>query len=112
MVSWSTLNTCLQFLPLSFRRLSSISITSIKSFLKSGQLLWRRAAVNHSLIVGELRNFVHLRSRRSPGVIAGSFSNFGLRVRVAFGVVFRYAERSFAKILHFEMAEDKEEGGA
>jgi hypothetical protein len=34
----------------------------------------------HSLVVGELRNLIHLRSRRSPWIVRRRISDFGLRV--------------------------------
>ena len=61
-----TLKTCLQFFPLSFSLLSSISITSTKSLLyhssERNQLYegWRRTKGEDELVVSELSDLVHL----------------------------------------------------
>ena len=75
-----TLKTCLQFFPLSFNRLSSISIISTKSFLllTASMMLPNTDSPIDVLIVGELRQLVHLRSRWSPRVVGGGISQLGL----------------------------------
>ena len=65
-----TLKTCLQFLPLSFSLLSMTSMISTKSFLRTGQAT--EVLLRHmldSLVVGHLRELVHLLSCRWPWIV-------------------------------------------
>lgn len=40
-----------------------------------------------ALIVGELRELVHLRSTRTPWIVAGRLADLGLGIAVSFGIV-------------------------
>jgi len=57
-------------------------------------------AICTQLVIRQLRDFVHLGARWTPGIVRGGIANFSLGVRVPFCVVFRYAEGSLAKMLH------------
>ena len=97
-----TLKTCRQFFPLSFKRLSSISIISIKSPLwnlmrKKDKVLLRKIT---QLIVSHLSDVVHLCPRGTPWIVRGGSTDLCLSVWVSFGVVFGDTEGSFAKMLH------------
>lgn len=97
-----TLKTCRQFLPLSFNRLSSISIISTKSFLKSHVGLQRSMAERrkqNALVVRQLRELVHLGPTRAPWIVRSGIADLRLHVRVAFCVVLRYADDAFAEVL-------------
>ena len=101
-MNYETLKTCRQFFPLSFKRLSSISIISIKSPLwdlvrKKDKAFLRKET---QLIVSHLSDFVHLSARGAPWIVRGGSTDLGLSIWVAFGVVFGDAEGSFAKMLH------------
>lgn len=71
---YHTLNTCRQFLPLSFNRLSSISIISTKSVLSCQEIRKperQNLRCSNALIVRQLRKLVHLSSARPPWIVAG-----------------------------------------
>ena len=105
-----TLKTWRQFLPLSFKRLSNISIISTKSFLwhpsqRVPWYLWLRCC---ALVVSHLCDLVHLCARRSPRIVWCRIPDFSLRIWVTFRVIFCHTQCAFSKMLHSGLRNPRE----